>query len=44
MALTLARQRDHPLSLGDVLCYGGCLFHAMRRDATALKECADELM
>jgi DNA-binding SARP family transcriptional activator/predicted ATPase len=43
-ALTLARELGHPLSLVDVLCYGGCLFNAMRRDAQALKQCAEELM
>jgi len=42
-ALTLARELDHPFSLADVLCYGGCLFNAMRRDAPALKKYADEL-
>jgi DNA-binding SARP family transcriptional activator/predicted ATPase len=43
-ALTLARQLKHPLSLADVLCYGGCLFHTMRRDVSGLKLCAEELM
>jgi predicted ATPase len=43
-ALTLARELGHPLSLADVLCYGGCLLNAMRRDAPALKQCAEELM
>jgi predicted ATPase len=31
-ALTLARELDHAFSLADVLCYGGCMFNAMRRD------------
>jgi predicted ATPase len=43
-ALTLARELDHPFSLADVLCYGGCMFNAMRRDALALKENAEELL
>jgi DNA-binding SARP family transcriptional activator/predicted ATPase len=42
-ALSLARELDHAFSLADVLCYGGCLFHEMRRDAPALKERAEEL-
>ncbi|TEU21724.1 MAG: hypothetical protein E3J21_01880, partial [Anaerolineales bacterium] len=43
-ALALARELDHAFSLADVLCYGGCLFNAMRRDAPALKDDAEELM
>ncbi|MCK5315480.1 MAG: tetratricopeptide repeat protein, partial [Anaerolineales bacterium] len=43
-ALALARELGHPFSLGDVLSYAGCLFNAMRRDAGALKEVADELV
>jgi len=43
-ALSLARQLDHAYSLADVLCYAGCLFHGMRRDALALKDGAEELM
>jgi predicted ATPase len=43
-ALALARELGHPFSLVDVLCFGGCLFHAMRRDAQALKDNAEELM
>jgi predicted ATPase len=42
-ALSLARKLDHAFSLADVLCYAGCLFHEMRPDAPALKECAEEL-
>jgi predicted ATPase len=42
-ALALARELGHPFSLADVLCYGGCLFNAMRRDALALKNNAEEL-
>jgi DNA-binding SARP family transcriptional activator len=43
-ALALARELDHPFSLADVLCYGGCLFNEMRRDAQALKDNTEELM
>jgi adenylate cyclase len=43
-ALTLARELDHPFSLADVLCYGGCLFNKMRRDVDALKDNAEELV
>jgi adenylate cyclase len=43
-ALALAREFDHAFSLADVLCYGGCLFHDMRRDAPALKDHAEEFM
>jgi adenylate cyclase len=42
-ALDLARELDHPFSLADALCYGGCLFDEMRRDAQALKDHAEEL-
>jgi DNA-binding SARP family transcriptional activator/predicted ATPase len=42
-ALALARELNHAFSLADVLCYGGCLFNEMRRDARALKESAEEL-
>ncbi|NIO71040.1 MAG: AAA family ATPase [Anaerolineae bacterium] len=43
-ALALARELGHPFSLADVLCYAGCLFNEMRRDAPALKDHAEELM
>jgi predicted ATPase len=43
-ALDLVRELGHPFSLADVLCYGSCLFHAMRRDAQVLKDDAEELM
>ncbi|MDH4135985.1 MAG: AAA family ATPase, partial [Anaerolineae bacterium] len=43
-ALALARELDHAFSLADVLCYGGCMFNAMRRDAPALSDDAEELM
>jgi predicted ATPase len=42
-ALDLARELDHPFSLADVLCFAGCLFNAMRRDAQKLKEDSEEL-
>ncbi|NVM26883.1 MAG: hypothetical protein HWN70_13335, partial [Desulfobacterales bacterium] len=43
-ALAMARELGHPFSLADVLCYAGCLFNAMRRDAQALKDNAEELL
>jgi predicted ATPase len=43
-ALALARDLDHPFSLADGLCYAGCIFNSMRRDAQALKDDADELV
>jgi predicted ATPase len=43
-ALTLARELDHPFTLGDVLSLAGCQLHVMRRDAQALKESAEELL
>jgi predicted ATPase len=43
-ALALARELGHPFSLADVLCYSGCMFNEMRRDAQALKDNAEELM
>jgi DNA-binding SARP family transcriptional activator/predicted ATPase len=42
--LTLARELDHPYTLADILCYAGCMFDAMRRDASALMEHAEELI
>jgi predicted ATPase len=42
-ALTLARQLDHEFSLADVLCFSGCVYNVLRRDAQALKDAADEL-
>jgi predicted ATPase len=41
-ALALARELGHPLSLIDVLSFGGCLLSTMRRDAQALDEMARE--
>ncbi|MBS3783881.1 MAG: AAA family ATPase, partial [Anaerolineae bacterium] len=43
-ALALARALDHPFTLADVVCFGGCVLNQMRRDAPALKEDAEELM
>jgi DNA-binding SARP family transcriptional activator/predicted ATPase len=42
--LTMGRELGHSYSLADILCYAGCLFNSMRRDAEALKENADELI
>jgi predicted ATPase len=42
-ALALARELNHPFSLADVLCFAGCLFHAMRRDGDSLKTNAEDL-
>jgi adenylate cyclase len=42
-ALDLARELGHPFSLADVLCYAGCVFSRMRRDAQALGDHALEL-
>jgi predicted ATPase len=42
-ALALARELGHPHSSADVLTYGGCVFNQMRRDASALKDNAEEL-
>jgi predicted ATPase len=43
-ALALARELDHAFSSADVLCYAGCMFNKLRRDAPALKDDAEELM
>jgi predicted ATPase len=43
-ALALARELNHPFSLADVLCFAGCLFHAMRKDGDSLKTNAEELI
>ena len=43
-ALALARELGHPFTLADVLCFAGCWFNEMRRDAEALKGSAEELM
>lgn len=43
-ALALAHELDHAFSLADVLCFAGCLFHSMRRDAPALRHEAEKLM
>ena len=40
----MARELDHPFSLGDVLAYAGCMVNAMRRDAPALRQNAEEMM
>jgi predicted ATPase len=43
-ALALAREFDHPFTLADVLCYAGCMFNSMARDAQAIQDYADELI
>jgi predicted ATPase len=43
-ALTLARELNHAFTLVDVLCYGGCVLSAMRRDARALRDHAEEMV
>jgi DNA-binding SARP family transcriptional activator/predicted ATPase len=43
-ALTLAHQLDHPFTLADVLCFAGCVFDEMRRDAQAMKDHAEGLV
>ncbi|MCL7454841.1 MAG: tetratricopeptide repeat protein, partial [Anaerolineae bacterium] len=43
-ALALARALGHPFSLADVLCYAGCMFSEMRRDAQELQDQAEALM
>jgi predicted ATPase len=43
-ALALARELGHPFSLADVLCFAGCMFNSIRRDAQALRDDAEELM
>jgi DNA-binding SARP family transcriptional activator/predicted ATPase len=43
-ALSMARELDHPFTLADVLAYAGCMFSAMRRDAEALEDSAEELI
>jgi DNA-binding SARP family transcriptional activator/predicted ATPase len=44
-ALALARGLGgHPFTLADVLAYGRCMFHSMRRDAQPLEQDADQLM
>jgi DNA-binding SARP family transcriptional activator/predicted ATPase len=42
-ALTLAHELDHPLSLADVLSFGGCQFQAMCRDGRAVQDHAKAL-
>jgi tetratricopeptide (TPR) repeat protein len=43
-ALSLARELDHPFSLADVLCYGGCVLSKLRRNGQALRVSAEELI
>jgi DNA-binding SARP family transcriptional activator/predicted ATPase len=43
-AITLAHELDHAFTLEDVLCFGGCMIDAMRRDAVLLKQHAGEMI
>jgi tetratricopeptide (TPR) repeat protein len=43
-ALTIARELDHPFTLADVLYFAGGLFNTMRRDPSALRAGAEELL
>jgi predicted ATPase len=43
-ALALARELDHPFTLADVLCYGGCMVGVLRRDADAVQRNAEAIM
>jgi adenylate cyclase len=43
-ALALARGFNHPFTLADVLCFAGCVFNAMLRNARILEDCAEELL
>jgi DNA-binding SARP family transcriptional activator/predicted ATPase len=43
-AIALARSLDHLFSLADVLCFAGCWFNLMQRDAPAVKTHAEELI
>ena len=41
--LELGKKVAHPFSQADAICFGGCLFHSMRRDAEGLSQEADAL-
>jgi predicted ATPase len=43
-ALALAYEFNHPFTLAEGICFAGCYFNAMRRDATTLKEGAEVLI
>jgi len=43
-SLSLARELAQPFSQVDVLAFAGCVFNEMRRDASALKENAEEML
>jgi DNA-binding SARP family transcriptional activator/predicted ATPase len=43
-ALGLGRQLEQAFTMSDILAYGGCMIHSMRRDAPPLKTDAEELM
>jgi DNA-binding SARP family transcriptional activator/predicted ATPase len=42
-AMVLARALDHPFSLAEIVFFSGCMFHAMDRNAQAMKDSAEEL-
>jgi tetratricopeptide (TPR) repeat protein len=43
-ALSMAQDFNHPYTLADVLCYSGCMFNAMRRNAVGLMEASIQLI
>jgi len=43
-AIDLARLKNHPYSLTDVICYAGCVLSEMRRDSQAMQVYAEELL
>jgi DNA-binding SARP family transcriptional activator/predicted ATPase len=42
-AVAVAKELGHAFSLADVLCFAGCVFNSMRRDAQGLRVHAEEL-
>ena len=42
-AMALARALDHPFTLAEIVFFAGCLFHAVHRDAQAVRNDAEEL-
>ena len=43
-ALALAQELDHPFTLGFALAIAGAMFHELRREAQAFRECAEAEM
>jgi predicted ATPase len=43
-AMRLAQAIAHPFSLADVVCFAGCMFDSIRRDASGLEKNAEDLM